>query len=248
MTASLRQFLAPTLRRLSDRFGPTAGASGERVSQKKCKFLQSRAEVEECTRFLQRNNYLSHGLPCKDFDIANIMPEIAPGAFLDMGSSDSYILRNVVRKRQPGQCYGIDLRPPIDPVTGVEYVVGDLMDTKLPAEHFQSITCLSVIEHQVDFARFCKEGARLLKPGGKLFVTFDYWEPKVATDLVLYGLAWQPLDRAAAEQLLAAAAAEGLHPVQEMDWQVGEAVIREGYYSPDPKVSYTFGLIIFEKR
>jgi hypothetical protein len=32
-----------------------------------------------------------------------------------------------------------------------------------------------------------------------------------------------------------------------MDWTLGEAVIRPGYFSPFHGVQYTFGLLVFEK-
>ena len=233
---------------LKDWTAPVAGTGNERFTNSICKFMQSRTEIDACKEFLHRNHYVSHAVTCKDWDLALILPELGAGNFLDMGSSDSYVLKNLVRKRLAGERYGIDLRQPDVPVRGVRYVVGDLMDTKLPASFFQNITCLSVVEHEVDFAAFMRETARLLVPTGRLFVTFDYWEPKAVTNHKMYGLAWQPLDRVMAEALVAEAARHGLHLIQEMDWNLNEAVIREGYYSPDPKISYTFGLAVFEKR
>jgi len=66
--------------------------------------------------FLLQNGFVSHNLTCKDWDLAHIVPEIGDGNFLDMGSSDSYILRNISLKRIHGEMYGIDLREPDVPV------------------------------------------------------------------------------------------------------------------------------------
>jgi FkbM family methyltransferase len=213
-----------------------------------CKVLKSRAEVDECTDWLKRNGYVSHNLVCKDWDIAHIVAEIGDGNFLDMGSSDSYVLKNVCIKRRRGERYGIDFNEPDVPLSDVKYMIGDLMDTKLPSGHFSYITCLSVLEHQVDYDRFAAEVSRLLQPGGKLFVTFDYWNPRLTPPVKLYGLEWQPLDEARARDLFAACERQGLSLVQPFDPTQGEPVIRWGYYSPHPDMSYTFALAVLTKR
>ncbi len=213
-----------------------------------CKFLKSRTEVDECSEFLHRNGYVSHRLTCKDWDLANIIQEIGDGNFLDMGSSESYILKNVVLKGIRGEKHGIDLREPDVPVKGVRFIVGNLTDTKFPDKYFQNITCLSVIEHEVDFTKFAGEAARLLQDHGKLFVTFDYWNPTVTPPIKMYALKWQPLDEQTLKKFIAECEHKGLHLMEDMDWTLGEAVIHHGYYSPHPSISYTFGLVVFEKR
>ncbi len=65
---------------------------------------------------------------------------------------------------------------------------------------------------------------------------------------VMYGLKWQPLDRAETERLVGELAAQHLLLTEAIDWRLGEPVIRAGYYSPDPSLSYTFGSAVFEKR
>jgi SAM-dependent methyltransferase len=221
---------------------------GPRPTPKRCGFLQSRAEVDTCTAFLQINGFVSHVWPCKDWDIAQIVPEISDGNLLDMGSSESYILKNTALKCTAGEKYGIDLRAPDVAVHGVRYLVGDLTAVPVRDGFFNYITCLSVIEHEVDIGRFAQEAARLLAVGGKLFVTFDYWEPKVTPTIRLYGLGWQPLDRAAVEEFISKLASVGLTLLAPVDYELDEAVIREGYFSPEAGVCYTFGLLTFEKR
>jgi len=212
-----------------------------------CKLLKNRQQVDECTRFLKSNGFVSHNLVCKDWDLAHLVPEIGDGNFLDMGSSDSYILKNLALKRIHGEKYGIDLRKPDVPISDVRYLVGDLMRTGLPAGHFANITCLSVLEHQIDFGKFAQEVSRLLAAGGRLFVTFDYWEPKVITPIKLYGLDWQPLDAATLRQFIETCAGFGLRIISDFDFESGDPVIQWGYYSPHPDMSYTFGMAVFQK-
>jgi FkbM family methyltransferase len=212
-----------------------------------CKFLKTRTQVDECTRFLHRNGYVSHNLKCKDWDLAHIIPEIGHGNVLDMGSSDSYILKNISLKRTKGKKYGIDRYDPDVPISDVTYFKGNLLQTPLPDASLDYVTCLSVIEHQVDLKLFAEEVSRLLVPRGKLFVTYDYWDPLLSIPVKAYDLDWQPLDRALTLSLIGVCQERGLNLVQEVDWSTQDQVIHWGYYSPHPEVSYTFGMLTFEK-
>ena len=183
-----------------------------------CKFLKFRDEIYKCTEYLHRNEYVSLNLVCKDWDIAHIIFDLSNGNLLDMGSSDSYILKNAVLKNVQGEKYGIDLQPPDVPLEEVKYMIGDLMDTKLPEHYFANITCLSVIEHEVDFKKFATEVSRLLLENGKLYVTFDYWTPKLKPDFKLYDKLWNPLDENDTKNLIEECKSCGLNLVEPVDW------------------------------
>src|SRR4029077_20641085 len=75
---------------------------------------------------------------------------------------------------------GIDLvyDAPIlaDPIV---YQPMDLTRTTFPDASFDAIACLSVIEHGVDLGLFARESARLLRPGGILVASTDYWQETV---------------------------------------------------------------------
>jgi hypothetical protein len=104
-----------------------------------------------------------------------------------------------------------------------------------------------VIEHQVNFELFAQEVSRLLVSKGKLFVTFDYWDPLLSIPVKAYDLAWQPLDRALVLSLISVCQDHGLQVLQEVDWTMPDQVIHWGYYSPHRDVAYTFGMLAFEK-
>ena len=212
-----------------------------------CKFLLSRAEVRACTASLHREGYPSHRLACKDWDIANILGDLSDGDLLHMGSSDSFLLSSAVRKGIRGRKYGIDLQRPDVPVEGVTYLIGDLANTGLPSGNFGNVTCLSVIEHDVDFDGFAREAARLLQPGGKLYVTFDYWTPKIVPRLRLFGRPWHILDRQDVERLVMICRVHLLALTHPIDWTLGKPVIDGRYYAPDPTLAYTFGMLVFRK-
>jgi SAM-dependent methyltransferase len=64
---------------------------------------------------------------------------------------------------------------------GITFRNGDITRTGIASQSYAFIACLSVIEHGVDIAAFLQESARLLVPGGRLFLSFDYWEEPVDT-------------------------------------------------------------------
>ena len=114
---------------------------------------------------------------------------------------------------------------------------------------FDTITCLSVIEHEVDFDKLAKECSRLLRKGGILYITFDYWNPKVNTDDVgtkLYGLKWTILDASDVSKLEVALGKQGLNMTSNMDWETKETVINNQFCAPYGK-AYTFSLLKFKK-
>lgn len=216
-------------------------------------FLQTRAEIDGYTNMLISNGLTSHGMICKNFDIAKIVPHIEDGNILDMGSAGSHILENVLKMGRVGLKYGIDLSYPDgyeSPHEGLKFFRGDLMRTEFEDNLFDYLTCLSVIEHEVDFNLLAKECYRLLKPNGKLFITFDYWEPKVDTTNVgtaLYGLKWNILDKSDVIFLIGALNDNGLFMNGDIDWTIKDTVINNKFYAAYDK-AYTFGIIMVQKR
>lgn len=212
------------------------------------KFLRTRKEVDDCTQWLKDRNLISHDFTCKDFDIANVCKELKDGDLLDMGSNGSFLLQNAVKLGIKGRKCGIDLGNPEYNIEGVEYIKGDLMNTPYEDNSFDTITCLSVIEHEVDYTLLAKECSRLLRSGGIIYITFDYWNPKVDTKDVgtaLYGLEWNILDMADVDDL-SYSFLQNSFKREIIDYALGEAVINPQFCAPYGK-SYTFGIIKFEK-
>lgn len=212
-------------------------------------FLQSMAEVFEATSEINRYGLIPHGLSCKDWDIMRILPRIADGNFCDLGADGSFILQNLVHCEHSGLKYGIDLAFPENKTDGeINYFKGDLMHTPFDNGQFATLTCLSVIEHQVDYAKLANECSRLLSENGQLFLTCDYWDPKMKTEgMKLYSLDWNILDKSDVLRLVDEMAKVGLNITSEIDWQLNEAVINPSYCSPVQGVSYTFGIFQFKK-
>lgn len=90
--------------------------------------------------------------------------------------------------------------------------VGDITRTPFHNESYDLAVSISTIEHGVDIEAFLKEASRILKPGGLLFLTTDYWEEKVQANnsANAFGLAWRVFSRDDIELLISLARRCGL--------------------------------------
>lgn len=214
-------------------------------------FLKTREEIYIATKYLQDNGLVESGLSCKNWETTQVLPLLKDGNLLDMGSDGSILLENATKIGINGFKVGIDLAYSENKILpdGTNLVKGDLMNTPFPDKFFDTITSLSTIEHDVDFTAFSKEVSRLLKSGGQLFTSFDFWEPKPDTSLTkLYSLSWNVLDRNDVIRLVQTLAENGLVISGEIDWTLQDAVINDAYCSPAKNVSYTFGILEFIKQ
>lgn len=117
--------------------------------------------------------------------------------------------------------------------------------TGFPPSSFAAATCMSVIEHGVDTSAFFSEVARILRPGGLLVISTDYWPEKIDVGS-LRRFAETPgndriFDRAELVGLCDEAARAGLQLDGDPDLTALEAPIAsEGF-------RYTFALLAFRR-
>lgn len=213
--------------------------------------LKTQDQINEATEWLKSHDFITHPISCKDWELMSALTRIGSGDVLDMGADGSFILHNVVKQNLVGRKVGIDLAEVTgdNRAEGAEYYVGDLMLTEFKNESFDFITSCSVLEHNVDLKAFSKEVSRLLKPGGELIVSFDYWPTKINTaEMLLYGLPWHILSRQDAVELIEECESRGLELTGNVDWETKDAVINPQYCSPFPGISYTFCILNFYKK
>jgi SAM-dependent methyltransferase len=106
----------------------------------------------------------------------------------------------------------------------IVYEYADIIHSHYPSGYFDAITCLSVIEQDIDLWLYFEEMARLLKPGGLLVTSTDYWE----TPLDSGGLSGAPIhiySRREIEHALKLAARFGFEPLGAPDLAVGERAV-----------------------
>ncbi len=127
---------------------------------------------------------------------------------------------------------------------GIVFQQGDVTRSGLPAGRFGFVACLSVIEHGVDAAAFFRETARLLRPGGRAFVSFDYWEEPVDTGgQHAYGVPIRIFTRADVVAMQRDAAACGLAVEGARDFGCDQRVAHWRRYG----LAYTFANLLLRK-
>jgi SAM-dependent methyltransferase len=172
------------------------------------RILESFEQVGEAVLTLQKRGCPLHSTPQKNWDMAQILGILdneKPNWILDMGCGGLHVL-TLCRDYGVPNIFGVDLefrlidrlRPYLyairDKSTKLPYrlIRGNLTKTSFPNNSFDLITCLSVIEHGVNVESFLKEASRLLRQNGKLYVSTDYWEPKISVEKSIrpFGLSW----------------------------------------------------------
>jgi SAM-dependent methyltransferase len=95
------------------------------------------------------------------------------GALLDLGSSDGETLCHMYELRRDLEFASVDIagRPARTP-PNTSFAQANLESDKLPwpAGSFDSITCMHVVEHLRSTTNLWGEIARVLKPGGRVYV------------------------------------------------------------------------------
>jgi len=121
----------------------------------------------------------------------------------------------------------------------------DVTRTGCRAGEFDIAVSISTIEHGVDLAMFVREVARILRAGGILFVTTDYWSEGVETnnDLRPYGLPWRVFDRKQIGDIITLADQHGLQLLAPEAWspECGDRCVAWG------GCEYTFICLAFRK-
>ncbi|MGB0578228.1 MAG: class I SAM-dependent methyltransferase [Limisphaerales bacterium] len=125
------------------------------------------------------------------------------------------------------ELFGIDLIFPKPLKRGpIQYDQGDLTKTRFPDEHFGAITCMSVVEHGVDVEAYLKEMSRLLRPGGVLVTSTDYWDEGIETHgKVAYGVPIRFFKREDLQSFVELSGKYGFKVEGEVDLDCDERVV-----------------------
>lgn len=193
--------------------------------------LQTRAEYQQSIKRLRAANLPLHFVKQKNWDhdlLRDLLADYSKDCpILDIGSGEGDTLDFLYRLGYRNLT-GIDYVPP--KLTWKQRLVrtllpnrfypesvitiGDVHETHLPDASFDVLACISVIEHGVDPVRFFTEAHRLLKPGGCLFITTDYWADApndFTSGTKIFGLEWNVFNRDRIEEIVRKAKECGLH-------------------------------------
>jgi SAM-dependent methyltransferase len=126
----------------------------------------------------------------------------------------------------------------------IHYSYGDITNSKFPPNHFDAVTCLSVIEHGVDTEKFLRETNRILKPGGKLILSTDYYETPIdTTGKYAYGHQVKVFDKKDMENMIDLARRNNLFITSEIDLSCNDKPVHWERFD----LRFTFICLSFEK-
>jgi SAM-dependent methyltransferase len=124
----------------------------------------------------------------------------------------------------------------------IRYERGDVTQTHFDSSSFDIITCLSVIEHGVSLDGYLREMSRLLRPGGLLITSTDYWEHPVDTrGQVAFGAPMKVFSPPEIKAQLGAVSAYGFRSTGPIDFDCQDKAV--GWKG----VRYTFINFVLEK-
>lgn len=196
--------------------------------------LKDYAEVEEAIGRISNLGLSGHNDKYKNWDIYHMLSFILrmgskTSAVLDMGCANYGVILPILEQFGFNKLYGCDLVIDQDVKKGsICYSRQDLQSTSYADNSFDFIMSISVIEHGVNIDRYLDEAARLLKPGGYLLTTTDYWPSPVETKGIFpYGELGEMkiFTQADIEQILLKTEQYGLKLINPMDYSFKDKVI-----------------------
>ena len=205
--------------------------------------LRARSERDLAIDEVRRIGLPPHPDPPKNWDsligLGLILQRTGPEArLLDAGAAPYSVLLPWLYLYGYQDLWGIDLTYEGERRHGtITYQRGDIERTGFDDGAFDVVMCLSVIEHGVSAEAYFREAARILRPGGLLFTSTDYWCEAIDTEAATsYGVpvtVFTPVD---VSSMLQTAAAHGLHPRQPIRMDCEERVVHWAQHGLD----YTF--------
>lgn len=109
------------------------------------------------------------------------IPATRAGRVLDAGSGVTFFPYYLKALQPAAEIYCVDSDEKLEPIyrqinagaEAVQFSRADLRSLDYPAEWFDVIYCISVLEHTADYPAIIDVFRRLLRPGGRLVITFD---------------------------------------------------------------------------
>ncbi|MEO8062862.1 MAG: methyltransferase domain-containing protein [Pseudomonadota bacterium] len=205
--------------------------------------LKTRNDVQLAIAELHRLGLPLHNDPPKNWDGLGALREVlshtdTDASVLDAGAESYSTMLPWLQLYGYTRLFGINLTFTEPWQLGpIRYEYGDLTNTKYPDHSFDAITCLSVIEHGVDVDSYFREMRRILKPGGLLVTSTDYFSSHTPADgLEAYGVPIKVFTEHELRDLVRSASRSGLELTGEIDFRCVDRAVTWS----EVRLSYTF--------
>lgn len=197
--------------------------------------LRQKDAMQGATLLTEALGLPSHYDPQKNWDTFKCLFHIVEHCglddpILDGGSSYSTILAWLEQLGYQ-KLYACDLVDRQEQFTRsqIQFSVQNLTRTTFPDGYFKAAASISVIEHGVDLNAFLKEMARILKPGGVLLISTDYWSEAIdCRGIYPYGDSAPEMKIFQSHELelfCSTAQALGFELLSQRDWRTEERAI-----------------------
>ena len=214
--------------------------------------LKTKADIDRYIKVAEHMGYVYRSDPPKNWDnvkALNWMMKRHPNpdsVILDAGGIQASAFLPSLQKFGYKRLVALDLTNPDPPrfQGAITYRRGDITQTGYPHNYFDAVGCLSVIEHGVDLEKFFSEMARIMKRGGSLVVSTDYWDEKVVNidGRRAYGVPVHIFSRQEIEQAIEVAKKHGFRIEQDLDFDCRDRTISWMGFD------YTFIILCFIAR
>lgn len=211
--------------------------------------LQSPAELREASDFGRQHHLPLHRADGKNWDhlaaVKAILSTAAPDArILDAGAEMYSNVLPALYACGYRHLWGMNLSF-ADPTRRgpIQYLRGDITRTGFSDGFFNAVTCMSVIEHGVPLRAYFGEMYRVLRPGGLLITSTDYYpEPIDTAGKQAHGAPIKIFCRRETEEMIALAQDCGFQTTGGIDLSASNRPIRWEEYGLD------FTFLIFTLR
>ncbi len=212
--------------------------------------LQTRDEWQRADAQARQLHLPLHRDPAKNWDhveaAAIVLANTDPSApVLDAGAELYGNVLPILYLYGYRQLYGINLDFKFQMRRGpIRYLPGDITKTEFASNHFGAATCLSVIEHGVPIRPYFQEMHRILRPGGVLVTSTDYFPTPISTEgKMAHGAPIKIFTREELEAVLQTASEVGFQITGELNLDCHEKPIRWAEYD----LEYTFVMFTLRK-